>query len=222
MLSTVHNGMSRSEWWPFVPIAGLLIATLVMARDTRFRQVDPLAVPLAAIPARVDGWDAAGDEPLSEYVLEKLRPSSYLLRSYAKQGSRLGLFIAFYSAQRTGETTHSPKHCLPGSGWEILRRDALELPGGPMPVVVNRYSIQNADQKMTMLYWYQSRERVVANEFTAKLLLMRDALQDGRTGGALVRITVAEQPGSVEAVSLFAAEIVRAVSRCFGEPPVRS
>ena len=29
----------------------------------------------------------------------------------------IGLFIGYFATQRTGQTIHSPQHCLPGAGW---------------------------------------------------------------------------------------------------------
>jgi len=40
------------------------------------------------------------------------------------------------------------------------------------------------------LYWYQSRDRVVANEYKAKFWVIRDAISLNRTDTALVRVVV--------------------------------
>lgn len=41
-----------------------------------------------------------------------------------------------------------------------------------------------------MLYWYQSRERVVASEYKAKLFSIADAIRYNRTDTAQVRVVV--------------------------------
>ena len=70
-------------------------------------------------------------------------PRPILSRAYGKDSKELDLFIAFYAQQRAGESMHSPKHCLPGAGWEIWQHDsALVLTGGQQ-YEVNKYSIQN-------------------------------------------------------------------------------
>jgi hypothetical protein len=39
---------------------------------------------------------------------------------------------------------------------------------------------------MLMFYWYQSRNRIVANEYLGKILLAKDTLLTGRTAGSIV------------------------------------
>ena len=61
-------------------------------------------------------------------VVRALDPTSYLSRTYRKGSNDADLFIAFYAQQRAGESMHSPKHCLPGSGWEIWKHDSAPVP----------------------------------------------------------------------------------------------
>src|SRR5688500_6238885 len=93
---------------------------------------------------------------------------------------------------------HSPKHCLPGSGWEIWKHDSSLVPINGTQVEVNKYSIQNAGTRMLMFYWYQSKNRIVANEYVGKVLLARDTLLTGRTGGSIARIVIMDKPGAEE------------------------
>ena len=58
------------------------------------------------------------------------------------------------------------------------------------PISVNRYLIAYGSQRQLVLYWYQSRNRVVANEYKAKFWVMADAIRLNRTDTALVRVIV--------------------------------
>ena len=49
-------------------------------------------------------------------------------------------------------------------------------------------SDQKGVERQAVLYWYQGRGRVVANEYANKLWLMLDAARLRRTNGALVRL----------------------------------
>ena len=40
----------------------------------------------------------------------------------------------------------------------------IDLGNGGMPIVVNRYVVQHGNDKSLALYWYQSRDRVVASD----------------------------------------------------------
>jgi len=209
-----NDASPRSLHLRFLGTGCLLAAAFVITHEPRFLEQEHLTIPLQSIPARIDGWTQTGDETLAGDVLEKLKPTSYLLRSYSKEGSPLGLFVVFYAAQRNGDAVHSPKHCFPGSGWEIWRKELLPLPAARTNFEVNHYSISNAGQKLAVLYWYQSRKRIIANEYNGKLLLMKDALLEGHTSGALVRITMPDQPGYPQKAITFASEIQAAVNRC--------
>jgi EpsI family protein len=62
--------------------------------------------------------------------------------------------------------------------------------GAGAPISVNRYVVAYGSQRDLVLYWYQSRDRVVAGEFTAKFWVMADAIRLNRTDTALVRVIV--------------------------------
>jgi EpsI family protein len=123
--------------------------------------------------------------------------------------------VAYYAAQRAGESMHSPRNCLPGSGWDIWKYDAVGLPPPAEGRKINRFFIQNQGRRMRVYYWYQSRRRVVADEYLGKILLIRDTLLTGRTSGALVRLTVDDTPDTNEAVLAFAASLIGRLDPCF-------
>jgi len=101
------------------------------------------------------------------------------------------LFVAAYRSQRTGKAPHSPKNCLPGAGWSPLSAGEMTLdPGNGVPISVNRYVITRGERRSLVLYWYQSRDRVVSGEFRAKFWVVADAIRFNRTDTALVRVIV--------------------------------
>jgi len=202
--------------WQFLLTVLLLSLTLVASSLSERRRSDYLAQPLQDIDTQLAGWRAVSDQALGARVLKALLPTSYLARTYQKRDLQLGLFIAFYAQQRAGESMHSPKACLPGSGWEIWNYDAALIPVAGRQVRVNKYSIHNSGQRMLMFYWYQSRQRIIASEYLGKLLLVRDALIDGRTAGSLVRITVPDVAGASDEAIAFASGLIPQVDRCFG------
>ena len=111
---------------------------------------------------------------------------------------------------------HSPKHCLPGAGWEIWGHDSATVLVNGNPVQINKYSIQNAGARMLMFYWYQSKGRIYASEYLGKVLLARDTILTGHTAGSIVRVIVPDRPGAAEDGAAFAASIIPEVQRCFG------
>jgi EpsI family protein len=154
---------------------------------------------LASFPRQAGSWSMAREGVLDDLTAEVLKADDYVLRTYReKNGELVDLFIAYYENQQAGESMHSPKNCLPGSGWEIVKGDQVALwPDDPArPVQINRYLIENGAQRALMLYWYQSGGRVIASEYWAKIYLVLDALRTGRRDGGIVRFVVPIRKGS--------------------------
>ena len=111
-------------------------------------------------------------------------------------GSPVSLYAGYYNSQRQGDTIHSPQNCLPGAGWRPISAATIALPVRSGPASVNQYVIQKGLDTQVVLYWYQGRGRVVANEYRNKLLMMWDAATKHRTNGGLVRVISPVRPGS--------------------------
>ncbi len=206
------NSTTRNCWIAVI----LLSLTIAASRLSERRVVESLAAPLESVPQTIDGWSALKAETLDARTLKVLRPTSYLSRLYGKDGRRLDVFVAYYAVQRAGETMHSPKNCLPGSGWEIWRQDSTTVKVQGRPTRINKYSIQHLDQRSLVFYWYQSKERVIASEALGKVMLVRDSLVGGHTGGAIARVTVSDTgPGAADGEA-FAVQLIRELQRCFG------
>jgi EpsI family protein len=174
-------------------LAAALIASAAIFLQARGRnEIFPPRLPLQSFPTQLSNWTGT-DIAIQKDVLEVLGPGDFLLRVYQNPAEKqpfVDLFIAYFPSQRTGDTIHSPKHCLPGSGWLPVEssRVTLSLPGhSPFPA--NRYVIAKADSRQLVLYWYWAHERGVASEYWAKFYLVADSVRMNRSDGALVRIT---------------------------------
>ena len=203
----------------YIVTLALLGGALVAGNLTERRVSEKLAVPLDQIRGEIAGWRAVGDQVLPAPTLHALNATSYLSRTYQKGDQHLDLFIAFYAQQRAGESMHSPKHCLPGAGWEIWQLGSAQVPVNGRPVQVNKYSIENAGVRQVMFYWYQSQDRVISSEYLGKVLLARDTLLTGRTAGSIVRITLPDTPAALNEGVSFASNIIQEVWRCLGRNP---
>ena len=154
----------------------------------------PLRAPLAStIPREIEGF-VSRDLELSEEEIRVAGISNYLMRVYRPKGSTgasaFSVYVGYYDQQGQGKTIHSPKNCLPGAGWEILASRPAEIATSEGSVTVKRVVLQRNDERALVLYWYQGRGRVQANEYVVKWDLLRDSALKGRSDEALVRIVV--------------------------------
>ena len=176
----------------FILAAALIASAAIFLQARGHNEIFPPRLPLQSFPAQLSAWTGT-DIAIQKDVLEVLGPGDFLLRVYQNPAEKqpfVDLFIAYFPSQRTGDTIHSPKHCLPGSGWLPVEssRVTLSLPGH-RPFPANRYVIAKADSRQLVLYWYWAHDRGVASEYWAKFYLVADSMRMNRSDGALVRIT---------------------------------
>jgi EpsI family protein len=158
------------------------------------KETPPSIAPLETFPQRLGTWTMVQEGVVEKEVMDVLRADDVLTRTYADQTARraANLFVAFFKTQRTGQAPHSPKNCLPGSGWVPSESDVVNIavPGRAKPIEANRYVVSKGEDRSLVLYWYQSRNRTVASEYRAKIFLVSDAIRYNRTDTALVRVVV--------------------------------
>jgi EpsI family protein len=194
-----------------------LVTLLLLAQSALlYSSIRPEAVPpgrpLADVPQTLGPWQLEQEGVIDQETQEVLKADDLLNRFYVQPSTRSGanLFVAAFRSQRNGKAPHSPKNCLPGSGWTPLVSDEYSLEvGAAAPITVNRYVIAHGDSRSLVLYWYQSRDRVVASEYKAKFWVIVDALRLNRTDTALVRVVVPIAGGDQDQATQVAADFVK-------------
>jgi EpsI family protein len=180
-------------------VAALLIgSTAVFLQARGHQELFPSRIPLQSFPLQLGPWTGT-EQTIEKESLAVLGNGEFLLRIYQnEQGNQpyADLFIAYYRSQRTGETPHSPQHCLPGSGWTPVEngRVMLSMPGH-VPFPANRYVIAKGEARQIVLYWFWAHDRGVASEYWNKFYLVADSIKMNRSDGALIRITSPILPG---------------------------
>ena len=190
---------------------GLLVGVSLYLRTLAHEEGVPIRKPLAELPAAIGRWQARETTALDDEVLALLRPSDYLVRRYADaKGRSISLYVGYWKSQRKGVQIHSPKHCLPGGGWEPLEagRLAIALPGRRGELEVNKYVLQKDADRQVVFYWFQSQGVPRAGEVEAKIELVKNAMLHNRSDGAIIRVS-SLVAGSVAETSDQLAEFVR-------------
>lgn len=182
--------MNRLRYWVVVSV---LCATALVLHGRGDVDKVPASEPVGTMPTHIGPW-ISRDEPIDDQVLQILGKGEFLNRIYeipdgTTHVPSIGLFIGYFPTQRTGQTIHSPQHCLPGAGWtfESSKYTTLQAADGK-PYQVGEYVIGNGEVRQFVLYWYQAHGRSVANEYVSKAYLIADAIRLNRTDGALVRV----------------------------------
>ncbi len=202
--------------WRFGSTLCLLAGSLSVSVLNDHRKPRPLVYPLSSIEKSIGGWTATDDPPFTEVIEASLNATSYLSRTYRRGPAQMNLFIAFYQQERAGESMHSPKYCLAGGGWEMVDSGMVAVQFSRRTARINNYLLYKGGEHARILYWYQGRRRVVADEYFTKMYLVWDALRYGETSGSIVRITLGEQPGALLEGVAFAGQVLQEIGRCFG------
>jgi len=180
--------MKSLRFWTVVL---LLTATALVLHTRGDKDYIPPRETLSNMPQTIGDWTSR-DEPMDSDTLAVLGEGDFLNRTYTAYSNGLqpvGLFIGYFPTQRTGQSIHSPQHCLPGAGWtfESSRYTNLRDIKGK-DYQVGEYVINNGESKQFVIYWYQAHGRSIANEYKARLRMVTDAIRTNRTDGALVRV----------------------------------
>jgi len=151
----------------------------------------PIEKALSELPMYRSQWRMVSQSSFSEQILALLKPTDYLYRTYSgTEGKNIGLYIGYHDGGKESGEIHSPKHCLPGSGWQELSssRMVIATPGGAVNVVKAVY--QKGEHKELFFYWFQVQGRTIANEYTLKLAEILNSLFHQRRDAAFVRISI--------------------------------
>jgi len=180
----------------------------------RAENIPPVS-PLASFPGNVSGWEMYKDVKIEQETLDILKADDTLNRIYtnSQKTAQAYLFIAFFKTQRYGHAPHSPKNCLPGSGFEPVESGpiSIAIPDRAEPIVVNRYLTARGDEKSVTLYWYQSHGRIIAGEFSAKFWLIADSIRFHRSDSSLVKVVVPVRDNDADKATRIATDFVQAI-----------
>lgn len=175
---------------------GLIVLQGAMIHSAVRPEAIPVGRSLSLLPSTLGSWKLAQEGVVDQETRDILKADDLLNRFYvsnAGTGDAAGanLFVAAFRSQRNGKAPHSPKNCLPGSGWTPLNSGIISVDvGRAEPIRVNRYIVAHGDDRSLVLYWYQSRDRAIASEYKAKFWVVVDAMRLNRTDTALVRVVV--------------------------------
>jgi len=151
----------------------------------------PTNKPFSQFPRQVAGWKMSDQYDFSANVLKVLKATDYISRQYqGSDGVAVNLYVGYHNGEKGGGGIHSPKHCLPGSGWlEISsRKDTLATPNGNLNIV--RAVYQKGSSKELFLYWFQMMDKTITDEYALKLSEIKNSILYQRRDETFIRVSV--------------------------------
>lgn len=162
----------------------------------------PMKEPFERFPVQVSRWRMTGESRLSDQVQSVLRATDVMLRQYVNpEGERVELYVGYHDGARGTGEIHSPKHCLPGSGWHEVssRRTELATPAGGVNLV--RAVYQKGDSRELFLYWYQVRDACLSDEYSLKAAQIGNSVLYRRRDASFVRVSIPFQGDEARALA---------------------
>jgi EpsI family protein len=179
---------------PAIRVRLLLLLALALALGLgpalaarRAQPAGPAA--LEAIPLSLGDITGVEDR-LDDEIADMLQASQTLARSYRLDGHPYWLFLGYFAQQRFGSQIHSPRHCYPGSGWNILRESRDDRLGGPSGALV----IQREKERRVVLYQYRTHGGATTSELRLKAELVVGSLLGRPLDAAFLRYSTPLEP----------------------------
>ena len=176
-------------------------------------QIHPKRTPFSMFPMSLPGGWSGRPDRLEPHVVATLAVDDYIIANYTRAGEPwVNFYTAYYQSQSGGQSSHSPRTCIPGGGWSIAQIDEVPLtllatsqaPGAeantaassalPPPTIVNRAVIQKGEHRQLVYYWFRQRGRVMTSEVAVKWFILADGITRDRSDGALVRLVTPVPP----------------------------
>jgi EpsI family protein len=202
------NSLLHSKYLRILTL--IVVAQAVFFYSASHGESTPLPLPLISFPANFGSWNLYQEGVVDPETEAVLKADDTLTRLYSGPEGIVSLFVAYFKTQRTGQSPHSPKNCLPGSGYQPVESGTVNVPVAGGTININKYVVAQGDDESVVLYWYQSQGRVIADEFAAKFYLIEDSIRRHRSDTSLVRVVVPVRNMTRDQASQTAVDFVQA------------
>jgi len=105
----------------FIVILVILVFTFLATTAIKyFRIAGNISISIDKMPMEKEGW-VGTQQSLAPEIVEMLGASQLFSAKYVNlEGKSIQLFVDYFSPDNTSGAIHSPRNCLPGSGWAII------------------------------------------------------------------------------------------------------
>jgi len=187
----------KFDWRGLVALFMLLFAGGYVHFFSSVEQVPPKR-PFSQFPAGIGQWRLVQEIKIDERTMKNLRVNDYLFRRYSDGVTTVEVYVGYYRSQRAGAQIHSPRHCLPGSGWYRISEGtaSMDLGRGDSLHYVRAVYAKN-EEKTLYFYWYDVQGRTLTSQYFVKASMIYNSLFHRRSDGALIRVSTSLNGGNL-------------------------
>jgi EpsI family protein len=173
-------------------VLAFLLALFGVVGSMRSAVSTPSFVPFDTFPIKIGDWMMQKSFSMTGRELSLLQLSDYMLRRYSSPaGTSLDLYVGYHGGGKETGPIHSPKHCLPGSGWLAQRTEivSLSLENGEHIKAVRAVYGKDGDT-VAFYYWFDVLGKTYVDEYALKFAEIMGVLLRNRRDALLVRVSV--------------------------------
>jgi EpsI family protein len=188
----------------FIAILTILVFTFTACTVIKYyRAPVRKMVTIKDLPLAKDGWVGKPDY-VSPDTREMLSADGLFSASYiSPSGSSVQLFVDYFSPENIAGAIHSPRNCLPGSGWVIVGSVPRIIDAGERRISASRFSLELGGSRDVMDFWYITRYGETASDYRLKFNTMISSLTLRPTDKAFVRFVTSDDSQSIAALDKF-------------------
>jgi EpsI family protein len=190
----------------------LMIMVFILLKYVSYSENVPPKKHFSTFPEQIGEWHGTISY-FDQSIYDELGVDDSILISYTGPDKKqIQVYVGYYQSQKEGSVIHSPKNCMPGSGWEITsaKVEKVKIPGSAVNII--RLIIKKGLDAQIVLYWFQERGRFISSEYWQKIYLVWDAIFHKRTDGSFVRlIAPVDRRGekyAADSLTSFASELI--------------
>lgn len=144
------------------------------------------------LPVAFGQWHGRDVADNIQNLMDWLGTDKMIFRSYKNgvTGQVVTLYVAYYPDMVASDAAHAPEVCYPGQGWTINANERARFALGGEDVTVKRLYIKKGDIKEVVFSWWQSEDRVIAENSAFRLHLIGNSLLNKNTASLWVRASV--------------------------------
>lgn len=156
-----------------------------------------------SFPLKKGNW-VGTKSVIPEYVIQLLQPKDILMARFKNDmGDEISLLFDFFNSSGSIGGPHSPRNCLPGSGWIIDSVTDRTIIVNSREITIGRFNLRLKDRSSIMDFWYITKFGETANDYKFKLYSIMTSLTFQERNVGFIRIIASDTEQGKKAMADF-------------------